>query len=217
MTALAWSVVSSRGSRRPLLDRQCAHSRLQAYVSSQVRQIGASRPNSNCSTSVPVRGRSAVIVTLLPPLEGGSCRSRPSREAPRRRHRAGRRVRRRVRAPSAHRAPRRAAAPRQPTQASSGTSASGCRSGRPEPRTAPVAAPPTATTPTALPAARPSVDAAHAVDRDLLDQVLRDQFILLLVLRVHRCLLRWDVVRCRRSPSCARDGRLAVGPSNVYP
>ena len=44
MTALHSAVVSSRGSRRPELERQCTHARLHAYVSSQVRQIGASRP-----------------------------------------------------------------------------------------------------------------------------------------------------------------------------
>src|SRR3954452_9766256 len=61
MTALASSVASSFGSRRPELDRQGTQDRLQAYVSSQVRQIGEVRPWVKCSTSfmvvAPLPGR----------------------------------------------------------------------------------------------------------------------------------------------------------------
>ena len=42
-----WSAHAGRAG--PSDDRQCTHDRLQAYVSSQVRQIGASRPRWNCS------------------------------------------------------------------------------------------------------------------------------------------------------------------------
>src|SRR3954466_9741482 len=45
------AVVSSRGSRRPLDDRQCTHARLQPYVSSHVRQIGASSPSASRSVT----------------------------------------------------------------------------------------------------------------------------------------------------------------------
>src|SRR4051794_30491142 len=51
ITCLHSAVESSRGSRRPELDRQCTHARLHAYVSSQVRQIGASSPRANSSLS----------------------------------------------------------------------------------------------------------------------------------------------------------------------
>src|SRR4051794_26911762 len=44
MTASASAVVSSAGSRTPDDERQWTHARLQAYVTSHVRQIGASRP-----------------------------------------------------------------------------------------------------------------------------------------------------------------------------
>src|SRR5579872_392962 len=53
INAIASALVSSRGSRRPEDDRQCTHARLQAYVSSQVRQIGADSPCSNRSRSEP--------------------------------------------------------------------------------------------------------------------------------------------------------------------
>src|SRR4051795_12813367 len=45
------AVVSSRGSRRPLEDRQWTHARLQPYVSSHVRQIGASSPDARRSVT----------------------------------------------------------------------------------------------------------------------------------------------------------------------
>src|SRR6478609_5338460 len=51
MMSLHCCVDSSRGSRLPDDDRQCTHARLHAYVSSHVRQIGASSPCSNWSTS----------------------------------------------------------------------------------------------------------------------------------------------------------------------
>src|SRR5947208_1479860 len=51
MTSFASAVVSSRGSRRPELDRQCTHARLQAYVSSHVRQMGESSPSAKWSIS----------------------------------------------------------------------------------------------------------------------------------------------------------------------
>src|SRR5580693_1690747 len=58
------AVLSSRGSRRPELDRQCMHARLQAYVSSQVRQIGELSPASNMSVSLPFGRRPAGTVSL---------------------------------------------------------------------------------------------------------------------------------------------------------
>src|SRR3954464_12406441 len=45
-------VVSSRGSRRPLDDRQWTQARLQPYVNSQVRQIGASSPRARRSVTL---------------------------------------------------------------------------------------------------------------------------------------------------------------------
>src|ERR1700756_1918452 len=62
MSLQAW-VDSSRGSRLPDEDRQCTHARLHAYVSSQVRQIGASNPCSNCSIS---RGTTDVMRSAPP-------------------------------------------------------------------------------------------------------------------------------------------------------
>src|SRR5580693_5430488 len=63
MTAWHSEVVSSRGSRRPELDRQCTQARLQAYVSSQVRQIGDVSPFSNRSISLPLGRRPAGTVS----------------------------------------------------------------------------------------------------------------------------------------------------------
>src|SRR5580693_7541514 len=63
MTAWHSEVVSSRGSRRPELDRQCTQARLQAYVSSQVKQIGDVSPSSNISVSLPLGRRPAVTVS----------------------------------------------------------------------------------------------------------------------------------------------------------
>src|SRR5579859_7371658 len=59
MTERHSAVVSSRGSRRPELDRQCTQARLQAYVSSQVRQIGEVSPSSNMSVRRPAGRRTA--------------------------------------------------------------------------------------------------------------------------------------------------------------
>src|SRR5580704_1754359 len=63
MTAWHSAVVSSCGSRRPELDRQCTQARLQAYVSSQVRQIGDVSPVSNMSVSLPLGRRRAGTVS----------------------------------------------------------------------------------------------------------------------------------------------------------
>jgi hypothetical protein len=46
---MASSVDNSRGSRRPDDDKQWAHARLQAYVNSHVKQMGALRPFSKRS------------------------------------------------------------------------------------------------------------------------------------------------------------------------
>src|SRR5580704_15957266 len=64
MTARHSAVVSSRGSRRPELDRQCTHARLQAYVSSHVKQIGDVSPFSNMSVSLALGERPAGTVSL---------------------------------------------------------------------------------------------------------------------------------------------------------
>src|SRR3954453_16841123 len=68
MTALHSSVESSRGSRRPDDDRQCTHARLQANVSSQVRQIGASSPCFSCWTR---RSTATDALRVLEGIEGG--------------------------------------------------------------------------------------------------------------------------------------------------
>src|SRR6266516_5306785 len=60
MTARHSVAESSRGSRRPELERQCTHSRLHAYVSSQVRQMGAASPSSSRSTRDSGRRSGAV-------------------------------------------------------------------------------------------------------------------------------------------------------------
>src|SRR5947199_64259 len=60
MTARHAAAESSRGSRRPELERQCTHARLHAYVSSQVRQMGAASPRSSRSTRDSGRGSGAV-------------------------------------------------------------------------------------------------------------------------------------------------------------
>src|SRR5438270_13785900 len=51
MTAFASAVDNSFGSRRPDDDRQWMQARLHPYVSSHVRQMGASKPPFSCSTS----------------------------------------------------------------------------------------------------------------------------------------------------------------------
>ncbi len=51
MTHMASSVLSSSGSRRPDELRQCTQARLQPYVNSQVRQMGASSPWESWSRS----------------------------------------------------------------------------------------------------------------------------------------------------------------------
>lgn len=51
ITTVHSSADSSSGSRRPDEDRQRTHARLQAHVSSQVRQIGAANPCWNRSAS----------------------------------------------------------------------------------------------------------------------------------------------------------------------
>src|SRR5579859_5524260 len=63
MTVRHSAVVSSRGSRRPELDRQCTHARLQAYVSSQVKQMGELSPASNIVVSFPGWRRPAGTVS----------------------------------------------------------------------------------------------------------------------------------------------------------
>src|SRR5919205_3350750 len=83
MTASHCVVVSSLGSRLPEDDKQCTQAKLQAYVSSHVRQMGASSPNSNWSTRDPPMGRTrGVLVPLFMSLFltwPGSCRSQRDR------------------------------------------------------------------------------------------------------------------------------------------
>src|SRR6478735_3705768 len=94
ITALHSSVESSRGSRRPLDERQCTHARLHAYVSSHVRQIGASRPLANSSLSagaaadrrrMKLRRRVSKSYASAPKRSGRSAVSSPRWAARRRR------------------------------------------------------------------------------------------------------------------------------------
>ena len=66
--------VSSIGSRRPEELRQCTQARLQAYVSSHVRQIGASRPCVNLWRS----GRTVAASTDIDYLRSGQTGQRPA-------------------------------------------------------------------------------------------------------------------------------------------
>src|SRR5687767_1513873 len=86
MIASQAAVLSSFGSRRPEDDRQCAHARLHAYVSSHVRQIGAFSPYSNCSINEPPTGRFSPTVIADRPLRTwvGSCPCPPGRAVRRR-------------------------------------------------------------------------------------------------------------------------------------
>src|SRR5215813_4621205 len=66
MTARHSAADSSRGSRRPELERQCTQARLHAYVSSQVRQMGAASPCSSRSTKGSAPGVVRVVAARSP-------------------------------------------------------------------------------------------------------------------------------------------------------
>src|SRR5215510_5426233 len=66
MTARHSAADSSRGSRRPELERQCTQARLHAYVSSQVRQMGAASPCSRRSTKGSAPGVLRVVAARSP-------------------------------------------------------------------------------------------------------------------------------------------------------
>ena len=165
------AVDSSRGSRRPELDRQCTHARLHAYVSSQVRQIGASRPGLEV-VDEPRRRRGDGAHRGLLDHAGAARASRA-----------------RARTPAARRpttpATRHASRPLG-CSASACTTASSLRVLRNDSRRVPkwYASAPNGSgrsatwrsdAPRALEVERPSrsVDAAHAVDRDVLHQEVR--------------------------------------------
>src|SRR4051812_9831542 len=178
ITALHSAVESSRGSRRPEDDRQWTHARLHAYVSSQVRQIGASSPLAKWSTSFigsspcprawPARSRSAAA----PPAPHPPPHTRPGRSAA-----------------------TQAARPRTGASGSSETTAGASRSDRRARQTAPGAAPPADGARTRARDRTPSVDAAHPVDRHVLHEeiLLHEQVLLHPQVLLHELLLLFDL------------------------